>query len=697
MPTRAGGLCFSLLNNVRKLIIVESPTKERTIAAMLGKGYVVKSCWGHVRDLPKSRLGVNVENGFEPSYVPVKGRAPIIKNLKELAHKAPKIYLATDYDREGEAIAWHLMETIRPPQQAVERITFHEITPRAIEEAMKHPRAIDMHLVEAQQARRIIDRLVGYSISPLLWRKMQKGLSAGRVQSVALGFIAQREREVESFKPQEYWTLHAQLSPEGVKEMFSALLVKHGEKKIDKLDLASKDQVEAIIKQLEGASFFVKEIKETQISRQPQPPLTTAALQQAAHRAYGFSPARTMLVAQALYEGKKLAEGQIGLITYMRTDSISVASEARAQAAEYIQQQFGKNYAAGDTSRRFKGKQKFVQEAHEAIRPTSVLRTPETTRSFLNDDEAKLYELIWVRFLQSQMQDQRVAVTTITIEAGKCGFRASGSVEIFDGFRRVGLNADKEAAETSSQMLPALAKGQRLAFERFVPQQHFTEPPPRYNPASLVKALEANGVGRPSTYAPTIQTLLARHYVMLERKVFTPTDLGKNVYERLRQHFSNVVDVGFTASMENLLDDIAGGKIDGKKVLSDFWRVFEPALKLAEKNMENQKIEPQETNEKCEKCGAPLLLRESRFGKYLSCKRFPECTFKVGLTKTGERKVVEQTEIPCEQCGAKLIKRIGRRGPFLACPNFPKCRFTKSIPKPPEPAQVPPPDPKASS
>ncbi len=677
------------MKQAKALIIVESPTKERTISAMVGKNFMVKSCMGHIRDLPRSTLGVDPKKDFAVHYVVLQGKAPLVNAIKAMAKEASKIYLATDFDREGEAIAWHLLELIRAKPEAVARITFHEITPRAIGEAIKNPRQIDMNLVEAQQARRIIDRLVGYSISPLLWRKVQRRLSAGRVQSVALKFIVEREKEILAFRPQEYWSVQARLAKKdaAVKDHVKdsellALLVREGERKIERLDIGSKDAVDKIVAGLQGASFRVEEVKETQAIRMPLPPLTTADLQQSSHRACGFSPAKTMMLAQSLYEGKSLPGGTMGLITYMRTDSVHIAPEARAEALSYIAKNFGAAYAGKDTHKRFLKKKKFAQEAHEAIRPTSAERTPESLAHALNPDEIKVYDIIWRRFLQSQMAEAKLAVTSINIAAANCGFRTSGTVVLFDGFRRLDLRQDREGSEEEGRRLPRLVRGEELKFLEFLTQQHSTEPPPRFNPASLIKTMEANGVGRPSTYAPTIGTLIARNYVTLEKKVFIPTEIAVKVYERLSEHFSKIMDVGFTAKMESLLDEIAEGKAQSKKVLHDFWKAFEVDLKKAEKEMVAQIVEPQETQEKCEKCGLPMLLRESRFGKYLSCKNFPTCTFKIGLTASGQKKVVKATEIPCEKCGTFLVERTGRRGPFLACPKFPKCRFTKSLPKP---------------
>jgi DNA topoisomerase-1 len=508
---------------------------------------------------------------------------------------------------------------------------------------------------------------------------------------VALGFIVEREAEIAIFKTQEYWTLRAKLASSATAAPFLALLVKAGEKKIEKLDLKSRSDVDAVLARLEGRNFGVLEVEERETARSSAPPFTTASLQQASYRALGYSPAKTMKLAQGLYEGKELPEGQEGLITYMRTDSISIASEARHAAAAYIRGEFGEAYVGTQTEKRFKHKAKFIQEAHEAIRPTAITRAPGTLASVLSPEEAKVYELIWVRFLQSQMADQRLSVTTAHIQAGDCLFRASGTRVLFDGFKKITLRADAEGEPESpaEQALPALRAGQTLEFREFVPQQHFTEPPPRYNAASLVRAMETNGVGRPSTYAPTIQTLLNRNYVRLEKKVFVASDLGRTVYVNLKKHFASIVDAGFTAKMENFLDLIARKKLESLAVLKDFWGLFEKDLEKAKTEMPVQKIQPQETSEVCEVCGSPMLLRESRFGRYLSCKKFPECKFKIGLTASGEKKVVKKTEVPCERCGAMLLERTGRRGPFLACPNFPKCRFTKTLPKPP-PEPVPP-------
>ncbi|MFC1521834.1 type I DNA topoisomerase [Elusimicrobiota bacterium] len=668
------------------LLIVESPTKERTIAGMLKKkGFVVKSSWGHIRDLPKSSLGVDIENGFTPRYINIAKKSKIIKELKVQAKKFEKIYLATDFDREGEAIAWHLAEALKIEPKRISRLTFHEITPAAIDKALKSPRKIDERLVSAQQTRRIIDRLVGYKISPLLWKKIGKGLSAGRVQSVALGFIVERETEIDAFTKEEYWSIKAQLQTQSSKQSFEAALIKKGDRKIEKLDIKSETDAMAIVDELSGAKYVVDGIKSSKSSRLAPLPFTTATLQQAAFRTIGFSPAKTMTIAQALYEGKELPEGQVGLITYMRTDSTTIAKEAKEEAKEFIEKSFGKEYMKPVGEKRKTSKQKFRQEAHEAIRPTSAWRTPEQMKEYLNKDEVHLYELIWSRMLMSQMANTQLEITTAMIKAKDAVFRASGTQVVFDGFNRVKLSfKEKETSEQQEKILPRLELGDPLELQKLTPDQHFTEPPPRFNSASLVRMLETNGVGRPSTYAPTIQTLLNRGYAQVERGAFSPTDIGKRVYVKLKAHFAQLVDSEFTAKMEESLDQVARGEKDSKVILSEFWTDLEKQLEKAEVEMkaEPKKIsEPEQTDEKCELCGEKMLLRESRFGKFLHCSRYPACKFKVGFTKTGEKKVVKKTEFKCERCKAILFERVGKRGPFLACSRFPACRFTKTIEK----------------
>lgn len=665
----------------KNLLIVESPTKEKTLMAILGRDFTVKSSFGHIRDLPQRELGVDVNKGFAPKYVLIRGKGKVIEEMKASFGKSSKVYLATDFDREGEAIAWHIAEILKLPPERLCRITFHEITPRAITEALKNPRGLDFDLVNAQQARRIVDRLVGYMISPLLWRKIQRGLSAGRVQSVTLGFIVEREKEIEAFKPQEYWSLHAELKKTTLETPFLAALIKRGDQKIERLDLKSEAEVQEIILGLKDAEYLVSDIKKAKLTRSPQPPFTTASLQQASYRTFGFSPAKTMMLAQALYEGKKLPEGNAGLITYMRTDSIAIAREAEDEASRYVKERWGVTYLTPEPNKRFKAKQKFVQEAHEAIRPTSVFRDLEAIKACLTEDEAKLYALIWTRLLASQMADEIMDVTSVFIQAADCEFKATGNTIVFDGFKKVeAVTALVDTEDISEKfVLPQLAIGEKLLLTRLLPQQHFTEPPPRYNAASLVKALEVNGVGRPSTYAPTIATLINRHYVTLEKKVFKPTDLGRRVFEGVKKHFASIADVKFTASLEELLDDIAEGKAKWVDVLEDFWKAFEQDLKKAETEMTVQRQEPKKTEEICPKCSSAMMLRESRFGKFLSCSQFPKCRFKIGLTATGQKKSVILTSIACEKCGSPMVEREGRRGKFLACSKFPTCRFTKSV------------------
>ncbi len=543
------------------LVIVESPTKEKTIGKILAGGYIVKSSYGHVRDLPQRKLGVDIEKNFEPSYVVLPRAKKLLPELNKAAKNATNIFLATDYDREGEAIAWHLAQLLKVPTNKIKRITFHEITPEAIKAALKTPRGLDTHLVDAQVARRVLDRLVGYKLSPLLWRKVKRGLSAGRVQSVAVRIICQREEEISVFKAQEYWTLSVLLEKKGA-EPFWAHLHAHGAKKYDKLDVSSKDITDKIVSDLEQASYTVRSVEAKERRRQPGAPFTTASLQQEASHRLGFRAQRTMIIAQQLYEGIALESGgPVGLITYMRTDSTFIAKTAQAEAIGYVEKKYGKTFLP-PKPRIYKTKTKGAQEAHEAVRPSSVLREPQAIKNFLSPEQFKLYTLIWERFLASQMADAVYDTVTADIETKPHSyiFRANGRTLKFQGF--LALNPALDDAEQKSEMLPLLDKGENLQKKELKPEQHFTEPPPRYNEASLVKAMETLGIGRPSTYAPIIQTILGRGYVRLEERRFLPTELGKTVDKQLVDNFPEIVDVNFTAHLESRLDDVADGKTD---------------------------------------------------------------------------------------------------------------------------------------
>lgn len=661
------------------LLIVESPTKEKTISKFLGKDFVIKSSYGHIRDLPKSKLGIDLEDNFKPQYKNVKKAAKIISDLKARAKKAQKVYLATDYDREGEAIAWHLEEILDLPEEKVVRITFNEITSEAIKGAVAAPRKLDLNLVDSQQARRVLDRLVGYKLSPLLWKKIKRGLSAGRVQSVAVRLICDREDEIEKFNPQEYWSLEVELKKKaGEQRTFTAALVSKGGKKFDKLDLKEKALTDDIVKELEGAEYRVANLESKEKRRSPMPPYTTSTMQQDASRRINFSAAKTMMIAQSLYEGVEIgAEENVGLITYMRTDSLNIAESARKEAAKYVQEKHGQNFMPSKP-RIYKTKSKGAQEAHEAIRPTSVYRTPEEVKKHLTSDQFKLYDLIWRRFVSSQMTDAVYDTLSADISAKDLLFRANGRLLKFSGFLEVySVQENDDESKEKEGMLPPLQVKELLDLVNLIPEQHFTEPPPRYNEASLIKALEEDGIGRPSTYAPIIQTIQARNYVRLDQKRFLPTKLGRVVNDVLKKHFSEIVDLKFTATIEEKLDDVAEGKTPWTHVVGEFFEPFKKDLELAETNMPYQKIEPEKTNEVCPKCGMPLVIRESRRGRFMACSGFPKCRTTFSLDKNGQkivRPAPEMTDEVCQKCGRPMLKRIGKRGPFLACSGFPKCR-----------------------
>jgi DNA topoisomerase-1 len=720
----------------RYLVIVESPSKEKTISKILGKDFSVKSSYGHIRDLPKRKLGIDIENNFKPTYKNIPKAKKLISNLKKEAERSDKIYLATDFDREGEAIAWHLKEVLKLPDHKTSRITFNEITTEAILEAVKHPRNLDMELVNSQQARRLLDRLVGYKLSPLLWKKVRLGLSAGRVQSAAVMLVCNREEEIKSFIPVEYWGIEIELSKlEKNTGSFKALLFSKNDVKIDRLSIKNKKQSDGILKELEGAKYVIKSVETKQRKRSPYAPYTTSTMQQDASRRLGFSAAKTMSVAQKLYEGVHIdGSTDAGLITYMRTDSLNIAKSVQSETLKFIESSYGINFLP-KISRIYKTKIRGAQEAHEAIRPTFPNRIPSEIKQYLSEDEFKLYSLIWKRFLASQMADAVYNIVTAEISAKDYLFKSLGSTLIFDGFLKV-YNTNDDKKET---MLPPLKNGEELNLLRQLLLQHFTEPTPHYNEASLIKALEEHGIGRPSTYAPTIKTILDRLYVYLEGKNFVPTNLGIVVNNVLKHHFGNIINIEFTANVEKKLDKIAEDKVVWQNVLKDFYEPFEKDLNEAEKNLQKQKVQsqqtseicpncgknmvirysrmlqflgcsgypeckttlsldkngriapaPQETNMKCDKCGSPLIKKIGFAGKqYLSCKNYPECKTLYNIDKDGNKIISpkpEYTDIKCNKCGSKMLKRIGKRGPFLTCSAFPKCRNlqwikTNKIPK----------------
>ncbi len=650
-----------------KLVIVESPTKAKTISAFLGKGFTVKSSFGHVRDLPKGKMGVDVEHDFAPTYViPTKARKTVT-DLKKSAKKADEIYFATDEDREGEAISWHLAEILGAEPEKLKRITFHEITKEAITKAVLNPRPLDRNLVDAQQARRILDRLVGYELSPFLWKKVARGLSAGRVQSVAVRLIVEREREIQAFKAQEYWTIEATMKKKDGKE-FPAKLFARDLKTLDKFAIPSNEAADHIISQLKDGEARVATVERKQIKRSPLPPFITSTLQQEANKKLGYSAKQTMVIAQQLYEQ--------GYITYMRTDSVNLADKFLGEAHDWITHEHGREYAM-EEPRRFKGRQKNAQEAHEAIRPTEASRAPQGLSGELTLDQARLYDLIWRRGIASQMTEAVLEQTAATIAITKTGapqfdFRANGMTIAFPGYYKV---YPTEAKET---LLPELEVREALTPEGVKGVQHFTEPAARYSDATLVKALEEYGIGRPSTYAPTINTILDRNYVeRIENRRFKPTDIAFVVNDLLVEHFPQVVDYHFTAHMEDNLDEIAEGKKALIPVLKEFWNPFKENLEKKKTQIE-KRVTEKPTDIVCDKCGKPMIEKMGRFGSFIACSGFPECKNTKPLPGSGEP---ETTDEKCPTCGAPMMVKRGRFGPFLSCSRYPECKTIKGIEK----------------
>jgi DNA topoisomerase I len=665
------------------LVIVESPAKAKTIEKILGKGYTVKASVGHVRDLPPKRLGVDLRDGFTPEYIVIRGKAKVLDELRASAKRAGKIYLAPDPDREGEAIAWHIAEELDGKnREAIYRVLFNEITPRAITAAMRHPGRIDEHKVNAQQARRILDRLVGYQISPLLWRKVRRGLSAGRVQSVALRLICEREKEIDAFVPQEYWTVTVVLEGDQPPS-FDAQLVKIGGKKAQ---MQTAEVAHAIAAQLRNAQFVVDEVKTRERRRQPPPPFITSRLQQEGANRLRFSARKTMTLAQGLYEGRAIGpDGVVGLITYMRTDSTRVSPDAQRETLDFIDVTYGQPYVP-EKPNVYRSK-KSAQDAHEAIRPTSTLRTPDQLHAYLDRDHQALYQLIWARFVASQMRPAIFDVTTADIAAGEFGLRASGSVLKFDGFLKVytedrptvGAGDDEEADQ--NRALPPLHPGQALRVVDVKPEQHFTQPPPRYTEASLVAELEKRGIGRPSTYATILSIIQDRDYVETKERKFYPTELGRLVSDLLIEHFPDVMDVEFTAAMEDLLDQVEEGKKPWVGVLREFYEPFEKHLQAASQRMPSVKNVVEPTTEVCEKCGKPMVIRLGRYGKFLACSGYPDCkaTRPLKTDDTQANNVGALTSEVCEQCGAPMVVRKGRYGEFLACSAYPTCKVARPM------------------
>ncbi|SCG83460.1 DNA topoisomerase I [Proteiniborus sp. DW1] len=647
----------------KNLVIVESPAKAKTISKFLGKNYEVKASVGHIRDLPKSKLGIDIENNFEPQYITIRGKGPIIKELKSEAKKAKKILLATDPDREGEAISWHLANILDLDENQKSRIEFHEITKSAIQNAIKNPRAINKSLVDAQQARRVLDRLVGYKISPLLWKKVRKGLSAGRVQSVATKLICDREEEIEKFIPKEYWSLDAILL-KGKSKIKATFYGEFKDNKESKVELNTKEEVDKIISFIKDEEFIVKDIKKGKKNRNPNPPFTTSSLQQEASRRLGFSTKKTMMLAQQLYEGVDIkGQGTIGLISYIRTDSTRISEEALESVKEYIIGEFGEKYL-GASNKNKNQKKKDIQDAHEAIRPTSVTRTPSVVKDSLKKDQFKLYKLIWERFLASQMSPASYETLTIKIYAGNFVFRVTGSKILFEGFLRVYNSSDDE----KDILLPELEIGEKLPLKDLEPQQHFTQPPPRYTEASLVKALEELGIGRPSTYAPTISTILSRGYVILEKKVFKPTELGIVVTDLLKEYFKGIVSEEFTAEMEKQLDEIEEENANWKEVIEYFYKDFSKELEIAEREIGKIEIQDEETDVICEKCGKNMVIKMGRYGKFLACPGYPECK--------NTKPITQEIGVKCPECGGDIVERTSKRGrKFYGCSKYPECNF----------------------
>lgn len=647
-----------------RLIIVESPAKASTITKFIGGSTKVMASMGHIRDLPKSKLGVDVDNNFEPQYINIRGKAALIKSLKKEANAAKTVYLATDPDREGEAIAWHLAYLLNISPESLCRVTFNEITKKAVQESIKKPRQIDKNLFDAQQARRVLDRIVGYKISPVLWKKVKKGLSAGRVQSVVVKLIVDREDEIEAFIPEEYWNVYANLLADGAKRAFEAKLTEKNDKKIE---LKNKEQVDEILSDLQKSDFIVKDIKKGQKKRNPAPPFTTSTMGQEASRKLGFTLKKTMSVAQGLYEGVKVPEkGVVGLITYMRTDSTRISEEARAASKIYIEDTYGTAYYE---NRYFKTKQG-AQDAHEAIRPTYVDLTPEKVKSSLTNDQYKLYNLIYNRFIASQMSSAEYDTISVTINAGEYNFKANGQSIKFKGFMKLYVETkDQDNGEDDELLLPSLEVNQKLKNEKIDTKQSFTEPPPRYTEASIVKVLEEKGIGRPSTYAPTISTILDRRYIEKEQKQLVPTDLGKIVNKLLIENFGDVINVAFTAKIEEEFDEIAEGKENWKEVISEFYGPFEENVERVEKELEHVQLVEEVSDVPCEKCGRMMVIKYGRYGKFLACPGFPECR--------NAKPIIETIDVPCPVCGGTVQVKKSRRGrKFYVCENNPEsCQY----------------------
>ncbi|HEX9060387.1 MAG TPA: type I DNA topoisomerase [Clostridia bacterium] len=646
------------------LVIVESPAKAKTIGKFLGKGYKIEASMGHVRDLPKSQIGVDPEKNFEPKYITIRGKGDLINKLKKEAKNAEKVYLATDPDREGEAISWHLANLLNISEENNCRITFNEITKNAVKNAIKSPRKIDMDLVDAQQARRVLDRIVGYKISPLLWKKVRKGLSAGRVQSVATRLICDRESEIEKFVPEEYWTINAMLAKENQKEVFTARF--HGTLS-EKIELGDEKSVHEILKAVDKSVFTVKKVKKGEKKRTPAPPFITSTLQQEAARKLGYTTKKTMMVAQQLYEGLEIkGHGAVGLVTYIRTDSVRISTEAQQEARDYIKEKYGERYAP-EEPRIYKNKSA-SQDAHEAIRPTYVSMSPDSVKDSITNDQYKLYKLIWERFIASQMSSALYDTINADIEANGYLFKASGQKIKFAGFIAVYVESRDEEQEEGDSNIPELNEGEELKLKKIEPKQHFTQPPQRFTEATLVKALEEKGIGRPSTYAPTITTILARGYVEKEKKLLMPTELGKIVTDIMKNHFKDIVDVRFTADLEKTLDDVEEGGKKWVDFMKDFYSQFSVVMDEAESQIGNVDLPVEVTDVKCEKCGRFMVIKMGRYGKFMACPGFPECR--------NTRPIQEEAGVDCPKCGGKVFVKKTRKGrKYFGCENNPTCDF----------------------
>ncbi|MEF3304804.1 type I DNA topoisomerase [Paenibacillus sp. GYB003] len=646
------------------LVIVESPAKAKTIGKYLGSKFIVKASMGHIRDLPKSQIGVEVENHFEPKYITIRGKGAVLKELKDASRKVKNVYLAADPDREGEAIAWHLAHYLELSEKEPCRVVFNEITKQAVKDAFKQPRPIDMDLVNAQQARRILDRLVGYKISPLLWKKVKKGLSAGRVQSVAVKLIIDRENEIRSFVPEEYWSITAKLAIKG-SEFDAKFYGKDGEK----LELHREADVQDILKRIEKSPFVVSDVKEKERQRNPAPPFITSSLQQEAARKLNFRAAKTMQIAQQLYEGIDLGkEGTVGLITYMRTDSTRISPVAQEEAKQYIVEAFGPDYYP-EVPRVYLKKNANAQDAHEGIRPTAVGKTPEELKPYLSRDQHRLYKLIWERFVASQMASAVLDTMTVDIRAADTVFRAVGSKVKFPGFMKVYVEGNDDGTTEDDKFLPVLTQGDELENRGIEPKQHFTQPPPRYSEARLVRALEEMGIGRPSTYAPTLETIQKRGYVAMEEKRFVPTELGDLVIQLMAEFFPEILNVEFTAHMEEELDFVEEGKVDWVKVLDEFYATFEKRLEVAEEEMKEVEIQDEVTDIMCEKCGSPMVIKMGRFGKFLACSGFPDCR--------NAKPIVKEIGVTCPKCKeGHIVERRSKKGRiFYGCDKYPDCDY----------------------